>query len=81
MCRKRLQEKKVPDNVHKSVVYECRKQSISVADYVAKPRFKCLCQDHFESLEVKKTVDELPLKTGKVRKASRLSSKTVGPRL
>jgi hypothetical protein len=49
--------------------------------YVAKPGFKCLCQDHFESLEVKNTVDELPLKTGKVRKASRLSSKTVGPRL
>jgi hypothetical protein len=42
-------KKKAPDNVQRSVEYECRKQNISVADYVAKPGFKCLCHPCFLS--------------------------------
>eukprot|EP01047_Picozoa_sp_COSAG01_P086744 COSAG01_NODE_19645_length_998_cov_1.952169_1_plen_97_part_00 len=36
-----------------------------------------MCKAHYESLEVKKTVDELQLDSGRTRTAKRLSSKTV----
>jgi hypothetical protein len=61
---------KIPDNVQKSINNECRKQSIKLVEYTSRPGYKCLCNSHYESLEIKKVVDELPLDSGKVRKAS-----------
>eukprot|EP01047_Picozoa_sp_COSAG01_P010602 COSAG01_NODE_452_length_16879_cov_474.367223_16_plen_569_part_00 len=43
--------KKVPDNVQKSIVNECRKQNIKLSDYTSKPGYKCLCNDHYEKLD------------------------------
>jgi hypothetical protein len=67
---------KIPDNVQKSINNECRKQSIKLVEYTSRPGYKCLCNSHYESLEIKKVVDELPLDSGKVRKAS-AKNKTV----